>query len=191
MSYLPALRDLIETSSLDDLRPQPGDLDPPGPRRPRVGVRGLIGDALAKERIGIVEAFTLLCECDARLARESGDPGTAPEPAPAEPVAPEPVRPPLPPLLILDDFDLAWCARQRWNAGPVRSAETAWEQLSRVENYALAIAMTPLQASDDPRDDRIRDAIWAAVSLKVEQAVARTVGRPRRSVPEWEASHVG
>jgi len=61
--------------------------------------------------------------------------------------------------------------------------------LSRVENYALAIAMTPLQASDDPRDDRIRDAIWAAVSLKVEQAVTRTAGRPRRSVPEWEASH--
>ncbi len=84
----------------------------------------------------------------------------------AEPPPAPPPRPAVPPPVILDAVILDRCSRQRWTPDePVRQGETAHEQISRLENYRLAIDMAR-ERGRDLDDRRARDAIWAAVAAE-------------------------
>lgn len=152
MTYLTDLTALVESSPLPSLV---GD--------GRGSVRGMILDAMDRNRIEFLDAFELLKACNRRL---QGDDVRQVEEVVIAGVI-EPPRRPVPPLVILPEQIVERCAGVRWLPDEqVRSAETAHEQLSRIENYRLAVAVARLRGRDLERQ-RDRDAIWAAVAAEV------------------------
>ncbi len=154
MTYLADLEQLIACAPLPSLRGYaPGS------------VRAVILDACDSGKIGAAEALELSRQCDRRIDAEWPQFGRPQRPELAAP-APEPTRPPLPPPVILPDEILDRCSRQRWTPDdPVRQGESAHEQISRIENYRLAIDMAR-ERGRDLEDRRARDAIWAAVAAE-------------------------
>ena len=154
MTYLTDLEQLIACAPLPTLRGYAAG-----------SVRAVILDACDAGKIGAAEALELSRQCDRRIDAEGPQFGRPRRPEPASP-APEPSRPPLPPAVILPGVILDRCSRQRWTPDdPVRQGETAHEQISRLENYRLAIEMAQ-ERGRDLEDRRARDAIWAAVAAE-------------------------
>ena len=154
MTYLTDLEQLIACAPLPTLRGYAAG-----------SVRAVILDACDAGKIGAAEALELSRQCDRRIDAEGPQFGRPRQPEPAAP-APEPSRPPLPPAVILPGVILDRCSRQRWTPDePVRQGETAHEQISRLENYRLAIEMAQ-ERGRDLEDRRARDAIWAAVAAE-------------------------
>jgi len=179
------LTQFIAEAPLPLLRRRDADGQPEGKGRGAVSVHGMVLDALARDRITSIEAVALSRAADERLEREGVqfDRPARWRPEEPRPLPPEPDRTPLPPPLILDDGDLLSCSQRRWAPDqPIRIADTAWEQLSRIENYALAIELTDLKASDEQWDQRRKDAIWAAVCIELERTMTARGLRPRREV---------
>ncbi len=175
----------IDEAPLPLLRRRDADGQLEAPGRGAVSVHGIVLDALARDRITSVEAVALSRAADERLDREGVqfDRPAKWRPEEPRPLPPEPDRAPLPPPLILDDRDLLSCSQRRWSPDePIRIADTAWEQFSRIENYALAMELTDLQSCDDQWDQRRKDAIWAAVCIELELTMAARGLRPRREV---------
>jgi hypothetical protein len=179
------LKQFIDEAPLPLLRRRDADGQAEAKGRGAVSVHGMVFDALARDRITSVEAVALSRAADERLDREGVQFDRPPKWRPQEPrpLLPKPDRAPLPPPLILEDRELLSCSQRRWAPDePIRIADTAWEQLSRLENYALAIELTDLQSCDDQWNKRRKDAIWAAVCIELELTMAARGLRPRKEV---------
>jgi hypothetical protein len=171
MTYLTDLEQLIACAPLPSLRGYASG-----------SVRAVILDACDSGKVGAADALQLSRQCDHRIDTEGVQFGHPRRPEPSAPAA-EPSRAPLPPPLILEDRELVSCSQRRWSPDePIRIADTAWEQLSRLENYALAIELTDLQSCDDQWDQRRKDAIWAAVCIELELTMAARGLRLRKEV---------
>lgn len=183
MTPFEQLAQFISEAPLPLLRRRDADGQPEANGRGAVSVHGMILDALARDRISSVEAVALSRAADERLERDGVqfDRPAKWKPEEPRPMLPEPDRAPLSPPLILDDRDLESCSQRRWAPDqPIRIADTAWEQLSRLENYRMCIEMTNLKASDDRWDQQRKDAIWAAVCIELERTMtARGLRQPK------------